>query len=541
MKSKKWWIHDWTIVIVLIAISLVPRLILLLNVHSYSSDGVSYLSTALYLRDPALVGEVPKRIYFILFPSLVLIFNTFLHNLALSGRLIDILAGMAIPPLVFILGKRIFGLLPSFIASVFCALNYDLVWQSTEIRGDILFALATLLTILVFEKINWRNPRVRDSLLLALVMGIAQLARTNGLMYLLVVFPIWFRWLRKGIIPFGSWFWRSFVPFAVLFALLASIPHLLLAIRGEERPSMFIYTYLDGNITASGDRETTFFKLNADATEYQFIEDMAHADFGAIIETLPQLPKKYLHNLNYCFMLFFGPTIDVMLKLSLILIPFLFYILYYWGEIKFPSGAKRLLFWAWPSFFLLPAINVEDLYFLPLIPILMLFLAWLIVTASSLGWISRWRPWVIIILVLIVIVPMSVKTVGEIRDEAKHANPYVPAGEWIKNNTPDSTLIMARNPEIFFHALRRGFRMPSEDLNRTLIFALNRNIDYIIFGPIEIDKRNELFFEAYDEVNRLGSKSRLKVVHTVEMGESVVYILQLVPENFKVKSLPGID
>jgi len=147
----------------------------------------------------------------------------------------------------------------------------------------------------------------------------------------------------------------------------------------------------------------------------------------------------------------------------------------------------------------------------------------------------------IIILVLIVIVPMSVKTVGEIRDEAKYANPYFPAGEWIKNNTPDSTLIMARNPEIFFHALRRGFRMPSEDLNRTLIFALNRNIDYIIFGPIEIDKRNELFFEAYDEVSRLGSKSRLKVVHTVEMGESVVYILQLVPENFKVKSLPSID
>ena len=540
-KLKIKWNIECTYLLIIIVASLIPRLLLLLNAHSYSSDGVSYLSTALYLREPSLVGEVPKRIYFILFPSLVLLFDIVIHNPAMSGRIISFLVGMAIPPLVFFLGKRIFGRYPSFIGALFCGINPILVWQSAEIRGDNLFAFLTIFSILIFEKSNWTKPRIQDAVYLAVIMGLAQLTRTNGVMYLLVIIPLWLRKIRKQEIPAGSWVLRTLIPFLIVFAVVSSIPHLLLVVRGEERPSMFVYTYLDGNIASLGDRENIFFRLNADASEYQFLEDVADADFRTVIETLPQLPQKYFHNLNYCFTLFFGPAIEIMLKLSILLIPLLFYILYYGGEMKAPAGALRLLFWFWPSFFILPAINVEDLYFLPFVPLLMLFMAWLIVTVSSLGWISRWRIFVLLILIHIIAVPMFQQTSREIKEEAAYKNPYVQAGEWIERNTPESTLIMARNPEIFFHALRRGFRMPSEDLNRTLIFALNRNIEYMIFGPMEMNKREDLFWEAYNEVYRLGVKSRLSVAKTIETDTDIVYVLKIVPENFKVRALPKIE
>ena len=522
----------------LLIVTIVPRLYLLLNSHSYSSDGVSYLSTALWLRDPEMIGEAPKRIYFILYPLLTLAADIFTHDITLAGQIINLLVGIAIPPVAFLIGQKIFGRMVGLTGWLLCAVNPILIMQSAEIRGDNLFALATLVAILIFEKVDWKSSRLRDSIFFALALGICQLARTNGVMYLFVIIPLWISWIRKGQIRFKPWFWKTLVPFLVVFAVISSIPHILLAVRGESRPSMLIYTYLDGNIAALGDRESAFFKLNADATEYQFLEDLSNADMKAVIKSLPTLPGKFARNFGYCVMLLFGPAIETILRLSIILLPLLFYIFYYWGEVRTPDGTGRLLFWSWPSFILLPLINVEDLYFLPLIPVLMLILAWVLHVASSLGWIAKWRVWVLAALIIIVITPMSVKSYGDIGNEARYINPYFQAGDWIKQNTPQDSIIMARNPEVFFHSLRHGYRMPLEDLNRTLIFALHRNVKYLVFGPSEMNKRKDLFLEAYKEIYDAGKASRLKLVKTIDTGQDIVYIVEVIPENFKVVSIP---
>ncbi len=546
---------DKAIIIALFILAAIPRLYLLLVTEKFSADGVSYLSTALYIRDPELIGEVPKRIYFILYPSLTLLFDFFIRNIVLSGRIINFLVGIAIPPLAYVVGKRILepvsplsinkdkGLKPlvSIIAALFCVFNPLLIEQSAEIRGDNLFALMTLLAIFVFESRDWSKPNVRDSLLLALVIGLAQLARTNGLMYLLVVIPIWIMWIKAGKIQFKAWLVHTLIPFLILFFIIFSIPHLLLSARGEKLPSMFVYTYLDGNITATGNREDIFFKLNLDATEYQFLEDVAQTEMRDILTDLSILPKKYAGNFLHCLRLVFDPIIEILLRLSIFLLPLIFYVFYYWGEVKTPFGLKRTVFWAWPSFFLLPAINIENLYFLPLIPVLMLVLAWLLVTASELGWIKKWKTIILLVLTLTVLIPECSQSMKLLQDEARYVNPYIKAGKWINENSDMQTTIMARHPEIFFHASRHGYRMPNEDLNRTLIFSLHKGITYIVFGPVEIDKRKQLFFDAYYEIHSMGDNSRIKLVHTVDTGRSLVYVLELIPENFKVTEFPKTE
>ena len=246
------------------------------------------------------------------------------------------------------------------------------------------------------------------------------------------------------------------------------------------------------------------------------------------------LPIKYVRNFKYGMELLFNPIIDIFLKLYFILFPLAFYVFFHWGKMKFPPGLKRTVFWAWPSFFILPAIIVGEMYFLPLIPILMLVLAWLFDAASRLEWISKWQNWIFAVLILIVLVPECMQTSELMIREKNFVNPYIPAGEWINENSDIETKIMARNPEVFFHAFRHGYRMPYEDLNRTLIFSLNKGVTYIVFGPTEQNKRNELFLSAYDEISRMGDKSRVELIETIDTGQDEVFILKLVPENFKV-------
>ena len=522
---------DKAIIFTLILLSVIPRLCLLCYYSSYSGDGVSYLSTSIYLKNPDLIGEVPKRIYFILYPSLVLLVDFIFNNIALSGRVLNLLIGTAIPPMIYLLGRRFLTRKTAFFAAVLCVFNPILLEQSVTIRGDNLFALLTLITIFVFESCDWSKPKVRDALYLALILGLAQLSRTNGLMYLLVIIPIWLMWIRAGKIPIKEWLLKTLIPFLLLFFVIFMIPHAFLAIRGEKLPSMFVYTYLDGNIAATSDREEVFFKLNSDATEYQFLEDVAQTEMRELITDLSILPAKYIRNFKYCLQLLFYPIIDVMVKMSIFLLPLVFYVFFYSGEIKIPPGLKRTVFWAWPSFFLLPAINIENLYFLPLIPVLMLVLVWIFDTASGLGWISKWKNWIFIFLILIVLIPECLQSSQLMIKEKNYINPYIPAGEWINENSDMETKIMARNPEVFFHAFRHGYRMPYEDLDRTLKFSLYKGVTYMVFGPTEQERRKELFLSLYEEIFKMGDKSRIELVETIDTGQDRVFILKLVPEN----------
>lgn len=532
-KLKSFLKSDAGLILGIILLSAIPRIFLLLVTHRFSNDGISYLSIVLYLREPGLFDETPKRIYMILYPFLTMILDFALRDLVLSARIINLFIGLAIPPVAFMLGRKLISRNVGIIAAIFCVVNPSLIEQSVETRGDNLFALLTLLSIYVFESLDWFKPKVRDSLLLALMIGLTQLTRTNGVMYLLVVIPIWLFWVMKGKINKKEFLFKTLIPFVFLFIVISSVPQILLYKRGYSMPSMFIYTYLDGNIAALHEREDIFFNLNEDATDYQFLEDVEKADFSTIIRNIDILPKKYARNFVYLLRLVFDPVIELLLRLSLLLLPLLFYMFYYSGEIESPRSLRRLLFWAWPSFFILPAINIENLYFLPWVPVMMIFLTWLIMTVSKLGILSRYRIIVISVLFLVVMIPSISNTSGFLRDEAIYKNPYLETGEWIQSNTPDDSRIMARDPEVFFHAFRRGFRMPNEDLNRTLIFAKNKNINYLVFGPVEFDLRRELFVSSYEEVYKKGEESRLELVYSYDNKKDLVYVVKVHPEKIK--------
>jgi hypothetical protein len=532
MKSgRKAVIPDLLASLLLALVSLVPRIYLLAITKMFSSDGVSYLSTALYLRDPELIGEVPKRIYFLLHPLLVLFFDVFIKNIVFSSRLVNLVVGVAIPIIVYLLGKKHFGKMCAFSASLLCAMNPVFIEQSAEIRGDNLFALLTLISIYTFESINWGDYRLRDSVLLGLVLGLTQLSRTNSVMYLLVIIPIWLVRIRHRQLSFKPWFFKTLVPCLLVFFAMFIIPLVLVKTRGEDLPSMVVYTYLDGNITSTSDRETNLFKLNEDNTEYQFLEDVSNTGLKEIFRDIHILPKKYYRNFVDVLKLIFDPVINIAIQLSIFLIPFAFYLFYYWGEIKVLPVVRRLIFWSWPSIFLLPAIHVGILYYLPLIAVMMLIIVWLFDTVSRLGWISKWRMYVFTALMLIIMVPSIAETCKTILIQKAYVNPYLQTGEWLKENSPADSLIMARNPEVFFHAFRRGFRMPLENLDRTLKFAKFKGIDYIVFGPSEQKKRNELFLEAFEEVANNGEKPRLTLVKKLDTGKHIVYIVKVIPEN----------
>ncbi|MBU1023869.1 hypothetical protein KKB99_06270, partial [bacterium] len=65
------------IITVLMIVGLVLRYWLLAVTDSHTTDGIAFLSTAEYMRDPAGWPDVPKRITMPLYPFMVYLFSFF--------------------------------------------------------------------------------------------------------------------------------------------------------------------------------------------------------------------------------------------------------------------------------------------------------------------------------------------------------------------------------------------------------------------------------------------------------------------------------
>lgn len=513
------------IITALIVAGFLLRLWLLVVMDSHSTDGIGYLSTAEYMRDPSGWTEIPKRITMPFYPFLAFLLSFVTNgNIVTAGRWASMLVGLALIPLVFLLARKLFDEKIAIIASFLTAIDWVFIVHSTWDRADLLFTLMTVVLAYSFWKIPWEKTVICHALLFGLLMGLTQLTRTNGVLYFSIFIPLWIVYAVRQKIKWTSFLLRTFLPALIVYSLLASLPILYLDAIHAPSQSYLGHTFLDGILSAQGDREQQAYKLNDDATDYVMTEQIRKFKTIDIWNLRGTLVSKYVYGWKFIAS-YFAESVWKYFRFSLVvIIPLLIMFFMKRKEIIGWDRAGFLLLFFLPFALLLPIMHLQESFFVPLWPFFLIILSWFIIRISDLKLLKKSGP-IIGLLVLIAVVAINLQHLAQIRNiESAYPNAYRLAGEYIHQIAKPGDTIMARDNTAFFYANLRGYRPPSEPLDRVMKYLKHMGIDYFILGPVERKERPELTKELIDLVES-GDKS-FEIIRVETRGPSPIYILK---------------
>lgn len=520
----------WIILLTFAVVGLALRYWLLIVTDSHTTDGIAYLSVAEYMRDSVAFPDIPKRITMPFYPFLVYLFSFVTGgNVVSAGRCVSMIVGIGIIPLVFILARNLFNEYTAIIAAVLISADWLFIVNSTLDRADILFALLTIILVIYFWRIDWRKTQITDALFFGMLMGLTQLTRTNGVLYFAVFIVFWIFYINKYKIKPASFIISTFIPLLIVYCLIASIPILYLKSIDATQQSYIGHAFLEGSLDALGDREQDAYKLNEDATNYIVTEQIREFSIDDIWRLKSTLPAKFISGWHLIGASFVEAVLKYFKAALLFIIPLIVLFILKRNEVDGWNQTGYLISFSIPFIFLMPIIQMQESYLVPLWPIFIIVLSWFISEAYNVEIIGKFtKPTAILIILIVVFV--SLHHLYDFRSrEAMHSNGYKLAGEFLKERgSPDDT-IMARDNTIYFYAGMRGYRPPSESLERTIKFCRHMGIDYFVLGPMERKERPELTQQIIELIE--SGDTTFEIILTETRGSSDIYILQISDDN----------
>jgi mannosyltransferase len=181
--------------VLLLAITLVGALLRLcgLTIHSLWLDELQSVITAAPINSFAKVNEIcvssfdpaPRTFYYLL----TIWFRIFGYN-DLSARLLSALFGIVTIPVMYLLGKRLFGERAGMYAALIIAVNYFNIYYSLEVRFYSALVLFSAVSFLAFDKLVEREDG-RSALWYALSTLVLVALHYFALLLLLTQVLIW--------------------------------------------------------------------------------------------------------------------------------------------------------------------------------------------------------------------------------------------------------------------------------------------------------------------------------------------------------------
>lgn len=181
-------------ILVVFLFTLILRLLFLNWNSAEYTDGIQdicMLSPKLYLG----IAEFHPPLY----SFLIQIFNLFLSNPETSAKLISIFSGTLILLPIYFLAKRIYNEKVGYYATLLYSVTPLALRWNIRVMTYSLFSLLFLASILYFIKFYDKRRKI-DLILFTFVSGLAALTRYQGLVFLLLLFGVYFLYIKeKGI------------------------------------------------------------------------------------------------------------------------------------------------------------------------------------------------------------------------------------------------------------------------------------------------------------------------------------------------------
>ncbi len=190
---------------------------------------------------------------------------------------------------------------------------------------------------------------------------------------------------------------------------------------------------------------------------------------------------------SYCHQLYFTTQMDVLPRVFLLPLwvgGVLGLFRSPWDAILKKKVIFLLLFILFPLFFY-PLFLVHERRFVPIIPLVMIFVAKGIIEFEH--WFKETfgrNKWGLVLIFFLIASSFMPRLTGAMREKDPFLNEpaeYREAGRWMNEHLPLQAKIMARDPAIAFYADRRWEALPYGTLAEIVQNAKERQTDYIVF------------------------------------------------------------
>jgi 4-amino-4-deoxy-L-arabinose transferase-like glycosyltransferase len=481
-------------------------------------DGAYYISLGENLVEKGSYSDMENNLNTNLTPGMPIavgLLNLLIKDGVLSSRLINAIFGSLLIIPVYLFTKRIFNRKEAYIAAILTASYTILIYSSTLTYNDSLYSFLFLFG-LYFGWLGLNKEKLWMYILAGVLFGISALVRPeSGLVVVVFIF--------YSLIAFRNFSLKRFfniLSLIIVFVLVIS-PWVLFVHENTGKWQMSTrgaFTYLHREFEIfTDDYERNQFSLSIDKTRirlnpYNFTGDTS--PFTYILQEPEKFATRYLNN--------FG---DFLFKFITEIFPiiFLFIVIYgLYGKQNLKADIYLLLFIIYP-FFLYPVYGSESRWFIPLIPILLI---WVSRGITKLEERKKYFNVYIITLLISILMIVAVLFVNPLTPKIyeKNDQPIEQkiAGEWLKNNVGEGKIIMSRRPWVSFYSKGRYVYLPYADYEDTIEYACNNKVDYLVADSRYLEKlRPQLKFLLNEDFKDLD------LVYKNEVNGKIVKIFKM--------------
>jgi len=452
-----------------------------------------------------------------LFPLGIALVEFPVGNFEIAGRLVNIMAGSCGVALVYHLAGQIFSRREALISAAFAAFYPPLAFHSTNVMPEPLFSLLAL-TGMAYGWKALDEKRAVSGLAAGFFWGAAYLVRPEGIGFLLVFAASVVLLLFIGGLKKSGWRRVAAGACACCGFVLLAAPYWLYLHEATGKWTLStkgsVNQQLEASVTFQDQANPDpFYHLTADnkhlpvdmAYHFGTLRELSglQSRSGRVVSMTPaQFAEKYARNLYH--------TVKNAVPQALTLVPFVLFIA---GLIGSLYGGRRfgfalyllvnlVFFW----FLLIPMFHLNERYFLPLLPVCLIWTGrgtvslsrWAAENLAAVltprfarsGWQSGLGAAAVVCFVLgLGFLPEAARFAGMRTDSPDlWADPVElkQAGEWLRSHTDHPAILMDVNKAVDYYAgqydIRRGASFSYDSPERNALYARHRGVEYLVFS-----------------------------------------------------------
>ncbi|MCX6647486.1 MAG: glycosyltransferase family 39 protein, partial [bacterium] len=495
------------------------------------------------------------------FPLLVAFFRLFGIGLEWSGHLASVTAGTALLIPIYFLTRRLFSVTTARAALWIAVFTPILVDYSVVILTENLFAAFVLAMLIFTHRAYSSDGKLTDSFISGIFASLAFLTKTFGIFLVpfLLLSYLFSRGGHSKSSPVKQTI-LAFIGFMILAAPYWVVLHnhtgqWMIDGKGLGQENRIFA----GNLTEEHNDPRYTGELTDDGSDFAInvnpsSQNPSQTETGKF---LFNFCRKYTQKLvriyqdfpftptypNNVLLLYLFPTI--LLGLGIFNGP---------GRWKERDSDRFLLFWLCPFVFCVPLIFVEVRYFIPVIPLLIPFMArgveeiadWTMTRFSG-TWkfLAKNQPGRVVTIFLIIFallaIPKLTYKITNWSDPLVSYNPRKVAAQWLLNNGYHPSRIMEYGHSVSFYSGAQSILIPKGDLDDVIRIARKYDADLLSldeFFVLRSHRRPEIEFLFNTDLEPPPELERIYVDDQFNELHHVIYRIRLEDETENLTNLP---